>query len=63
MGDVRKRTAAPFVYKGAGYTAKLRISNGDLLAGDAPSRVLRETRRWIAEHRDELLVLWDEFQR
>jgi len=45
------------------YAAKMHISSGDLLAGDAPSRVLREARRWIAEHRAELLVLCDEFQR
>lgn len=49
--------------KGADYAAKLRISNGDLLAGDAPSRVLREARRWIARRRAELMELWDEFQR
>lgn len=49
--------------KGADYAAKVRISNGDLLAGDAPGRILREARRWIAEHRAELLELWDEFQR
>lgn len=49
--------------KGADYAAKVRISNGDLLAGDAPSRTVREVRRWIAEHRDELLQLWDEFRR
>jgi hypothetical protein len=49
--------------KGADYAAKVRISNGDLLAGDAPSRVLREVRRWIAARRTELLEQWDEFQR
>jgi len=25
--------------------------------------VLRETRRWLEEHRTELLQLWNEFQR
>jgi len=49
--------------KGADFAAKLRISNGDLLAGDAPGRVLRQARVWIDEHRAELAALWDEFQR
>jgi len=49
--------------KGAGFAAKMRISNGDLLAGMAPSKVLRRARRWVEEHRAERLALWDEFQR
>ena len=49
--------------KGADFAAKIRISNGDLLAGDAPGRVLRRARRWVEEHRAELMALWDEFQR
>jgi Domain of unknown function (DUF4160) len=48
--------------KGADFAAKIRISNGDLLAGDEPNRVLRR-RQWIAIHQAELLELWDEFQR
>jgi len=40
-----------------------RISNGDLLAGNAPSKVLRQGRRWIEENRAELSATWDEFQR
>jgi hypothetical protein len=49
--------------KGADFAAKIRISNGDLLAGDAPSRVLKRARDWVREQQRELLVLWDEFQR
>jgi hypothetical protein len=49
--------------KGVDFAAKIRISNGDLLAGDAPNRVLRQTRRWVEENRAELLTMWDEFQR
>ena len=49
--------------KGADFAAKIRISNGDLLAGDAPSRVLKEARKWIEGHRVQLSALWDEFQR
>jgi hypothetical protein len=49
--------------KGAGFAAKIRISNGDLLAGDAPHKVLRQARRWIEENRAELSMMWDEFQR
>jgi len=49
--------------KGSDFAAKMRISNGDLLAGDAPNKVLRQARRWVAEHRAELLAMWTEFQR
>jgi hypothetical protein len=45
------------------HAAKIRISNGALLAGSAPNKVLRQARRWIEEHQAELLALWDEFQR
>jgi hypothetical protein len=48
---------------GADFAGKMRISNGDLLAGSAPSRVLRQARRWVEQHRGELSALWDEFQR
>jgi hypothetical protein len=49
--------------KGAAFAAKIRISNGELLAGSAPSRQLRQARRWIEEHRAEVSAIWDEFQR
>ncbi|HXW24955.1 MAG TPA: DUF4160 domain-containing protein [Xanthobacteraceae bacterium] len=49
--------------RGAGFAAKIRLSNGDVLAGDAPNRVLKQARRWVVEHRAELFALWDQFQR
>jgi hypothetical protein len=49
--------------KGTDYAAKMRISNGELIAGVAPSKVLREARKWVEEHRLELLELWEQFQR
>ena len=33
--------------KGSDFAAKLRISNGDLLAGGAPNKILRQARRWV----------------
>lgn len=48
---------------GPDFATKLRISNGEVLAGEAPGRVLRQARDWIEEHRAELMALWDEFQR
>ena len=45
------------------FAAKMRISDGDLLAGDAPGKVLKQARRWVEDHRGELLAMWDEFQR
>ena len=49
--------------KGADFAAKIRISDGDLLAGKAPNKVLRQARRWIEDHRAELSSMWDQFQR
>ena len=49
--------------KGPDFAAKIRLSNGDLIAGDAPNRVLREARHWLERNRAELLGLWNEFQR
>jgi hypothetical protein len=49
--------------KGSDFAAKIRISNGDLLAGDVRNRVLKQARRWVEERRVELLAMWDEFQR
>jgi len=47
---------------GTDFAAKLRISNGEVLAGSAPGRVLRQAREWIEQHRDDLMTLWEEFQ-
>ena len=49
--------------KGPDLAAKIRLSNGDLIAGDAPNRGLREARHWLEGNRVELLRLWNEFQR
>jgi hypothetical protein len=49
--------------KGSDFTAKMRITNGDLLAGNAPNKVVKQARRWVEEHQVELLKLWNEFQR
>lgn len=49
--------------KGSDFAAKMRISNGELLAGTVPNKVLRQARRWVEEHRAELLAMWAEFQR
>jgi len=49
--------------RGTGFAAKIRISNGSLLAGEAPAKVLKEARGGIQQHRAELTALWDEFQR
>jgi hypothetical protein len=49
--------------KGTDFAAKIRISSGDLLAGNAPGKILRQARAWIAEHQAELMQMWDQFQR
>jgi hypothetical protein len=55
---------APHVHvTGAGFAAKIRISTGTILAGDAPARVLRQARQWVEGHQAEMMALWNEFQR
>ena len=49
--------------KGTDFAAKMRISNGDLLAGFAPNSALRKARQWVAENRTALAAMWDEFQK
>ena len=49
--------------KGVDFAAKIRISDGGLLAGGAPNKVMKQARRWIADHQAELLAMWDELQR
>jgi hypothetical protein len=49
--------------KGPDFAAKIRLSNGDLIAGDAPNRVQSEACHWLEGNRVELLRLRTEFQR
>jgi Domain of unknown function (DUF4160) len=49
--------------KGTDFAAKIRISNGDLLAGKVPNEVLKQARHWVEKRRAELLALWNEFKR
>jgi hypothetical protein len=49
--------------RSADFAAKIRISNGELIAGKAPNRILKQARRWVEQHRAELEAMWDEFQR
>lgn len=48
--------------RGPDFGAKIRISTGEIIAGEAPGKVLRTARRWIAANRTRLMNLWDEFQ-
>jgi hypothetical protein len=48
--------------KGPDFSAKIRLANGELIAGRAPGKVLQQARRWLAENREQLLDLWNEFQ-
>jgi hypothetical protein len=50
-------------FKSADFAAKIRISDGTVLAGDVPNRALKRARQWIAAHRAALLQQWHEFQR
>jgi Domain of unknown function (DUF4160) len=57
------REPAARTRQGTDFAAKIRISNGDLLAGEVPNNILKQARRWVEGHRAELLAMWDEFQR
>jgi hypothetical protein len=48
--------------KGPDFAAKIRLTNGDVIAGEVPGKALRQARRRIASNRTELMRLWDEFQ-
>jgi hypothetical protein len=48
--------------KGPDFAAKIRLSDGEVIAGKAPGRALRQVRRWIASNRTWLMRLWAEFQ-
>ena len=45
--------------KYAEYKVLIRIDNGDVYAGSAPSKVLRMMREWMKLHREELIHNWD----
>jgi hypothetical protein len=49
--------------KGPGFAAKIRLSDGEVIAGKASNIAVREARRWIEKNRTELSRLWNEFQR
>ena len=57
--EARRRTNLPCYRCGT----KIRISNGELLAGQVPNKVLKQARRWVEAHHAELLAMWNEFQR
>lgn len=48
---------------GPNLAAKMRISDGGMLAGRVPARKLRRARLWVEAHRAELSELWAEFQK
>ena len=49
--------------KGADFAAKIRHSDGEVIAGKVSNKVLREARHWIEKNRTELSRLWNELQR
>lgn len=43
-----------------GHTAKLRIEDGNLIAGSLPPKTLRAARRWLAANQDFAMQKWRE---
>ena len=46
---------------GGGHAALIRIDDGEFLAGSLPAGKRRWVRAWIAEHREELIALWQQY--
>ncbi len=44
-------------------TVLLRIEDGSTIRGDIDAATMKEARAWIAEHEQELLAKWREFQK
>ena len=42
-----------------GSSASISIGDGELLAGDLPTRQIRMAQVWIDLHREELLADWE----
>jgi hypothetical protein len=47
---------------GGGHAALIRIEDGEFLAGGLPPRLRRRVIDWIAEHRDDLVDIWNQFR-
>jgi len=44
------------------YEAKIDIGNGEILAGQLPTRALRLVREWTGLHKAELQINWEHAQ-
>ena len=40
--------------------ASIAIDDGRLIVGDVPAAMVRQTREWVAQHRDDLKNRWKE---
>ena len=43
---------------GPGFSAKMRIDSGEIIAGSLPARAARNARRWIARNRAFVEARW-----
>jgi hypothetical protein len=47
----------------AEFDAKISIRDAEITEGRLPSKVASTAKRWVADHQDELLEIWDRAQR
>ena len=47
---------------GSNFEAKIRIRDQAVYAGSLARKVERAAVKYIADHRDDLIILWDEYK-
>lgn len=52
-----------FHVEGPGFRCSVSIATGEVIIGDAPSRVLAQARAWAAAHAADLAAKWRELNR
>lgn len=56
----REHGVPHFHVEGPGFRCSVSIETGELIIGDAPTRVLAASRDWAAAHGGELISKWRE---
>ncbi len=46
---------------GPDFSAKIRIDDADIFAGDLPGKIARQASNYVADHKDNLIALWQEY--
>ena len=58
--EIKEKHHLPHIHvRYQGNSASISIDDGELLAGDLPTRQMRMAQVWIDLHREELLADWE----